>query len=227
MDVALCEKDASIILQVNDMTASFALTYDNLVSSVLQYLERSDAAVVQAIPTFITLAEFEIAQQIKTLGQIQVVESVMSAGNPVIPKPARWRKTVSMNVTSGGVKSSLFLRKYEYLQSYNANGSTGLPLYYGDYDYDHWLVSPTPDKAYTFEVLYYERLQPLSSANQTNWITQNAPNSMLFGTLLQAVIYLKTEQRQIFQQKYDAAMQALKAEDVTRVGDRSAVAVDS
>jgi hypothetical protein len=50
---------------------------------------------------------------------------------------------------------------------------------------------------------------------------------MLFGALLQAVIYLKDDARQIFQQKYDMAMQALKVEDVTRVGDRSAIAVDS
>jgi hypothetical protein len=50
---------------------------------------------------------------------------------------------------------------------------------------------------------------------------------MLYGTLLQAVVYLKNDQRQIFQQKYDQAMAALKTEDVTRVGDRSAVAVDS
>jgi hypothetical protein len=119
------------------------------------------------------------------------------------------------------------LRKFEYLQSYNNEGSTGLPIYYGDYDYDHWLVAPTPDDDYQFEVLYYERLAPLSSENQTNWITNNAPNAMLFGTLLQAVIYLKDDQRQIFQQKYDMAMAALKAEDVTRIGDRSAVAVDS
>jgi hypothetical protein len=36
---------------------------------VLQYLERSDAAVVNFIPTAVMLAEFEIAQDIKTLGQ--------------------------------------------------------------------------------------------------------------------------------------------------------------
>lgn len=56
------------------MTASFVLTYDNLVTTVEQYLERNDAAVVNQIPTFITLCEFEIAQQIKTLGQQQVVD---------------------------------------------------------------------------------------------------------------------------------------------------------
>jgi hypothetical protein len=151
----------------------------------------------------------------------------MNVGNPVIQKPARWRKTVSMTLNNGTQKSPVFLRKFEYLQSYNNEGSTGLPIYYGDYDYDHWLVAPTPDDDYQFEVLYYERLAPLSSENQTNWITNNAPNAMLFGTLLQAVIYLKDDQRQIFQQKYDMAMAALKAEDVTRIGDRSAVAVDS
>jgi hypothetical protein len=209
------------------MTTSFTLTYDNLVNTIKQYLERSDASVVERIPTFITLAEFEIAQQIKTLGQIQVVQSNMNIGNPIIQKPARWRKTVSMTVNNGTQKSPVFLRKFEYLQSYNNEGSTGLPIYYGDYDYDHWLVAPTPDDDYQFEVLYYERLEPLSTENQTNWITNNAPNAMLFGTLLQAVIYLKDDQRQIFQQKYDMAMSALKAEDVTRVGDRSAVVVDS
>ena len=209
------------------MTASFVLTYDSLISTIEQYLERNDAAVVDQIPTFITLAEFEIAQQIKTLGQIEVAQGVMQAGNPIVQKPARWRKTVSMSVTSSGEKTPVFLRKYEYLTNYNAESPSGLPLYYGDYDYDNWYISPIPDQAYTFEVLVYQRLQPLSSANQTNWITNNAPNAMLFGALLQAVIYLKDDARQIFQQKYDMAMQSLKAEDLIRVGDRSAIAVDS
>jgi len=48
-------------------TPSWVLTYDSLTETVKQYLERKDAAVVNAIPTFITLAEFEIAEQIKTL----------------------------------------------------------------------------------------------------------------------------------------------------------------
>lgn len=210
------------------MTVSWVMTYDSLNTMVLQYLERSDAAVVEAIPTFITLAEFEIAQQIKTLGQLQVVESTMTASNPVIQKPARWRKTVSMQVSLNGAKSPVLLRKYEYLKSYTPNAATtGLPLYYADYDYDHWLIAPTPDQAYSFEVLYYERIAPLSSANQTNWITQNAPNAMLFGTLLQAMPFLKNDARQIFQQKYQEAIAALKMEDVSRVGDRQAVAIDS
>ena len=210
------------------VTPSWVMTYDSLTSTVLQYLERKDQATINAIPTFITLAEFEIAEQIKTLGQLQVAESTMLSGNPLLQKPARWRKTVSMNVTVAGKKKPVLLRKYEYLKNYWPDDTqTDVPLYYADTDWEHWYIAPTPDQDYAFEVLYYERISPLSSTNQTNWLTQNAPNAMLFGTLLQAMPFLKNDQRQIFQQKYTEALQTLKGEDVARVGDRQAVAVDS
>ncbi len=207
-------------------TPSFALTYDSLITTVEQYLERNDAAVVDRIPTFISLCEFGIAQQIKTLGQIEVAQGTFLAGNPVVQKPARWRKTVSMSVGAG--KSPMFLRKYEYLTNYAAQSAPGQPLYYGDYDADNWFITPIPDVDYQFETLVYQRVQPLSSANQTNWFTNNAPNVMIYGTLTQAMSYLKSDARiATFKGQYDEAMAALKAEDVTRTGDRSAVALDS
>ena len=209
-------------------TPSWVMTYDSLTSSIQQYLERRDKAVVDAIPTFITLAEFEIAEQVKTLGQLQLVTATMTANNPVLQKPARWRKTVSMNVTINGKREPVLLRKYEYMKNYWPDASqSDAPRYYADTDWDHWYLAPTPADDYPFEVLYYERIAPLSETNQTNWLTQNAPNAMLFGALLQAMPFLKNDQRQIFEQKYTQALQALKAEDVTRVGDRQAVAVDS
>jgi len=90
---------------------SWVMTYDSLTSTVLQYLERKDAAVVNAIPTFISLAEFEIAQEIKTLGQLQVVEATMTPDNPILQKPARWRKTVSMSVKVDGKKQPVYHHK--------------------------------------------------------------------------------------------------------------------
>lgn len=210
-------------------TSASVMTYDSLIADVQQYLERNDAAVVNQIPEFIMLAEFEIAQEIKTLGQQQVVQSTMTTGNPVLPKPARWRKTVSMTLTdSSGQFQPIYLRKYEYLRAYAPSSSTtGVPLYYADYNYDNWLVAPAPDDDYVFEVLYYERIAPLSSENQTNWLTQNAPNAMLYGTLLQAMPFLKNDQRQIFQQKYTEVMQVLKAEDQLRLADRQTMAIES
>jgi hypothetical protein len=210
-------------------TTAYALTYDGLATLVLQYLERSDPAVVAFIPTAISLAEFEIAQDIKTLGQMEVVTANMQIGNPVIQKPARWRKTVSMTITTPTGKQPVFLRKLEYLNNYWPTvTATGTPLFYADYDYDNWFVAPTPIAAYAFEALCYTRLQPLDSATQTNWLTQNAPNAMLFGTLKQTAPFLKDDARlALWSGLFDAAMAALKTEDQLRIGDRQAIAQDS
>jgi hypothetical protein len=205
------------------------MTYNSLVQDIQQYLERSDAETIAKIPTFIMLAEQVIAAEIKFLGNLTVNTSTMVQGASVINKPARWHKTVSMNVTIGGVRQPVLLRKYEYLREYWPNASLeGVPAYYADYDYTHWLVAPTPAAAYSFEVLYYERVQPLDSSNQTNWFTEYAPQALLYGSLLQAMPYLKNDERiQMWQGQYDLIMKVLKAEDVQRIGDRQATVLDT
>lgn len=211
------------------MTTAAVMTYDSLVADVASYLERTDTATLQKIPTFVMLAEQIIASQIKFLGNMTVQTSNMVAGNPVIDKPARWRKTVSMNITVNGKRQPVLLRRYEYLREYWPDPTqTDVPKFYTDYDYTHWLVSPTPDTDYDFEVLYYERVQPLDSSNQTNWFTQYAPQALLYGSLLQAMPFLKNDSRiQIWQAMYQQAMDVLTAEDKLRVADRQAIAVDS
>jgi hypothetical protein len=205
------------------------LTYDSLAALVLQYLERTDAAVVDFIPNAIMLAEFEIAQDIKTLGQMMVASGNMNPGNPVIAKPSRWRKTVSMTLAAPTGKQPILLRKLEYLSAYAPDvTATDTPLYYADYDFDHWFVAPTPSAAFAFEALCYTRLQPLASDNQTNWLTQNAPNAMLYGTLKQTAPFLKDDARlAVWSGLFDAALAALKVEDQLRVGDRQSIVQDS
>jgi hypothetical protein len=209
------------------MTAS-VMTYDSLFENIQSYLERSDDATIEKIPLFIMLAEQVIASQIKFLGNLTVNTSSMVANEAIIDKPARWHKTVSMNVTIDGERRPVLLRKYEYLREYSPNGAEGVPKFYADYDYTHWLVAPTPDNAYDFEVLYYERVQPLDSSNQTNWFTIYAPQALLYGSLLQAMPYLKNDERMgMWQQQYDQIIGTLKSEDVARTADRQAVALDS
>jgi hypothetical protein len=82
--------------------------------------------------------------------------------------------------------------------------------------------------AYEYEVLYYERLQPLDSSNQTNWFTIYAPQALLYGSLLQAMPYIKNDERMpMWQQNYDLIIQTLKSEDVQRIGDRQATVLDT
>ena len=211
------------------MTTAVMMTYDSLAADVESYLERDDTATVSKIPTFIMLAEQNLAAQIKLLGNLMVNTSTMVIGQATIDKPARWRKTVSMNITVSGQRQPVLLRKYEYLREYWPDPAlTDVPKFYADYDYTHWIVSPTPDTAYDFEVLYYVRPQPLDSSNQSNWFTQYAPQALLYGSLLQAMPFLKNDGRTaMWQQQYDSILMALKTEDVTRIGDRQAIAVDS
>lgn len=211
------------------MPAAAVMTYDSLVADISSYLERTDTATLEKIPQFIMLAEQVIAADLKILGTITVQGSTMTTGSNIINKPARWHKTVSMNVTVAGKRQPVLLRKYEYIRSYWPDpAETSVPLYYCDYDYTHWLVGPTPDDDYSFEVLYYERVQPLDSSNQTNWFTIYAPQALLYGTLLQAMPFLKNDDRTpMWQAQYDLIMAALKNEDKLRIADRQAIAVDT
>ena len=211
------------------MTVAYAMTYDSLVIDIQQYLERTDTATLERIPTFIGLAEQIIASQIKFLGNLTVQTATLNPSDPIINKPARWHKTVSMNLTVAGERQPVLLRRYEYLREYWPDPTqTDVPRFYCDYDYTHWLVAPTPDAAYSFEVLYYERIQPLDSSNQTNWFTVYAPQALLYGSLLQAMPFLKNDERvPMWQAQYNAIMQTLMAEDKLRIADRQAVAADS
>jgi len=211
------------------MTTASVMTYDSLTENIQSYLERTDAATLDKIPLFIMLAEQVIASEIKFLGNLTVNTSSMVQGSFVIDKPVRWHKTISMNLIVSNQRQPVLLRKYEYLRQYWPNQTQqSTPLYYADYDYTHWMVAPTPDAAYTFEVLYYERAQPLDSTNQTNWFTVYAPQALLYGSLLQAMPFLKNDERiPMWQAQYSAIMQTLKAEDVSRIADRQTLVLDT
>ena len=211
------------------MPVAAVMTYNSLVDDISTYLERTDQATLEKIPTFIMLAEQVIASEIKFLGNLTVMQSTMVATQPVIDKPARWHKTVSMNVVVAGERKPVLLRKYEYLREYWPDPTqTEVPKFYCDYDYTHWLVAPTPASGYTFEVLYYERIQPLDSSNQTNWFTIYAPQALLYGSLLQAMPFLKNDERMpMWQAQYDKIINTLKTEDLTRIADRQSTVLDS
>ena len=211
------------------MTVAAVMTYDSLVNDIQTYLERTDDQTLEKIPQFIMLAEQIIAAEIKFLGNLIVATSAMVASDNVIPKPARWRKTVSMNVTVAGKRQPVLLRTYEYIREYWPDPTaTSAPLYFCDYDYQHWLVGPTPTLAYSYEVLYYERVQPLDSSNQSSWFTQYAPQALLYGTLLQAMPFVKNDERMpMWQSNYDKIIEVLKTENVIRAADRQAIVRDS
>jgi hypothetical protein len=199
---------------------AYVMTYDSLVQDIIRYSERNDTSFVDQIPRLIAMAEQAIASEVKTLWELNVVNTTLTPGSvgATLNKPVRWRKTVSMKIDGEPVLH----RSQEYVAQYQYESAQGQPKYYADYDYDHWALAPIPDSAYDVEIIYYSRIQPLDSTNQENLITREAPQAILFGTLLQAQGYLKSlDKLQIWQGLYDRAMNALKAENTSRNIDRN------
>lgn len=209
------------------------MTFETLKQDVRRYLERgatmaSDAVVYEQIPRLINLAERRIARELKVEGFINVVTGNLIAGQSVYAKPDRWRDTVSMAIGVGATndeRKTLFTRVYEYLRSYWPNPTlTDEPIFYSDYDYEHWLIAPTPNQDYPFEILYYELPPLLDDAVQSNWITEYAPQLLLYGTLLEATPFLKNDERiPVWQNMYDRAAAMLNGEDLGKILDRASV----
>jgi hypothetical protein len=209
------------------------MTFTTLQQDVRRYLERgttyaSDPVVFEQIPRLINLAERRIARELKIQGFINVVSGTLQSGVSVYPKPDRWRDTVSINIGTGvnnNTRKVLFARAYEYLLSYWPDRTaTDQPIFYSEYDYTHWLIAPTPNADYPFEVLYYELPPLLDDVVQTNWLTDYAPQLLLYGTLLEATPFLKNDERiPVWQNMYDRAAAMLNGEDLAKILDRSAV----
>lgn len=204
---------------------AYAMTYDSLLEDVRRYLERgftaeSDQIVYEQLPRLVTLGERRIARELKIQGFIRAVQTPLQVGVAVYLKPDRWRDTVSMTVDG----SPIYVRSYEYCRMYWPDESqTGSPQFYADYDYQHWLITPTPNVAQTLEVIYYEQPRFLGEDFQTNWLTEYAPDLLLYATLLESAPFLKNDERvQVWQAMYDRAAQALSGEDLKRIMDRSA-----
>lgn len=207
-----------------------AMTFTSLQEDARRYLERGyveDTTVYAQLPRLINLAERAIATELKFQGFINVVVTTLVAGTSVYDKPDRWRQTVSINFGTGtdnNTRTPLFARSYEYCRAYWPDSTVrAQPEFYGDYDYAHWLLVPTPDAAYPMEIVYYQQPPLLDDNNQTNWLTDYAPNALLYRTLLEATPFLKNDERiPTWQAMYSQQMQTINVQDLQKIVDRAA-----
>lgn len=117
----------------------------------------------------------------------------------------------------------LLPRSYEYCRLYWPNDELiDLPKYYADYDFNNWLVVPTPAAALPIEIAYYQVDNLIDDTTSENWLTQNAPDLLLYACLLEASPFLKNpEKTQEWNAMYTAAKQGFMSEDDQRIADRT------
>lgn len=196
------------------------MNYTNLVATAADYLERDD--IGGSIPTFIRFAEKKVARILKSQLATTTVTDNLTANSPLVTKPARWIETLSFTVLSGTNVSVLKKRSRETIQAMFPNQATAaLPQYYAEWQQNYFYLGATPDQAYNFELVIYQEPIPLDNSNQTNYLTEIAPDLMLYSTLLEAEGYLKNDDRlPVWKAARDECVQQLVGLDMSRQSDR-------
>lgn len=212
---------------------AFALTYTNLLTTLEAYLARQDANVVAQLPLFILLAQQRIVREMKLLGFRQEITGNYDAtciSTGIMQKPSDWRKTIAFysgTGTGNNTHTPVFERPYEYIREVYPNIVTGitpsLPRFYADADYNHWLIGPAPDQGYPYKIAYYATLTFLDATTGTNWLTINAPDLLIYACLLEAVPFVKADERiPVWQAMYANAKQALQMQELEGLYDTQA-----
>lgn len=208
-----------------------AMTYDSLLADLRRYIERgsvADTSVYAQLPSLVNLAERDIATKLKILGLLVPMTDDLVAGTSVYQKPNLWRATASMNfgVTNADdevERKFLLPRAYEFCRMYwPIEARRDEPLFYADYDYTHWLIVPTPVATYPWEVQSWQQPPLLDDANQSNWLTDFAPQALLYGALTQTLPFLKDGAwTKEWAGTYSEQLQVLDGQDLQRIIDRT------
>lgn len=207
------------------MTAAAVLTYNILLEQIPSYCERAgETQLIAQLPMIIMLAENRLAADMKQQGFQSVVTGTF--GGPVMAKPAFWRSTISFNYrdpVAGWLPVDL--RSLEYLKNYwPVEANIAAPLYYADYNATNFLIAPSPNAAYEFELAYYARLQPLSSSNGSNWLTVNAPQTLLYACIFEAQLWSRNLEKATFwKAQYEDQKNSIVSENAERLTDRNEV----
>jgi len=196
------------------------MTYDELVTNIRNYTEvDSNVFTASVINTFITMAENRILRDIDFDVFKKESTGTMTSGNKFLSAPSDLLTHRYMMITVDDDQIFLDFRDTSFMKEYWADGAaTGVPKYYSVWDQNTFYVAPTPNSNYTVELGYLYRPTQLSSANPTTWISDNAPEALLYACLIQAYSYTKgpAEMLGYFDNSYKLAIQGLGIEQQGR-----------
>ncbi len=214
------------------------MNYTTLFNTVKGYLENDFPSVsftdvagtgsttltgTQQINTFITQAEERIYNSVQIPALRKNVTGVTFGGNKYLSCPSDFLSSFSLAVIDGD-------GNYEYLLNKDVNfmraaypnpNDEGLPKYYALFGPTvvgetitaelSFILAPTPDDSYDVELHYY--YYPVSiteAASGQTWLGDNYSPVLLYGSLVEAYIFMKGEADLIagYEKKYqDAIMQ--------------------
>ena len=174
---------------------SFTLT--TLTASIQEWTQNDESTFVAEIPFFITNAEERIFKSVDLDYFRKNVTGTLTSGNKFLEKPSDYLATHSLSYVDSSSNNVFLLQKdVNFLQeAYDASSSTATPRFYAQFDANNFIVAPTPNSNYAVELHYYYRPASLTAGadSGTTWLSTNAPFALLFGSLVDAYLFMKGE----------------------------------
>ena len=192
-----------------------SFTYAQLQTAIQDFTENSETSFVNNLPVFIRGAEDRIFTVVDLELFRKNATSTLTVGDPYLSVPTDYLAPFSLQITTTNYKDFLLIKDVNYLQEYSVSvGTNGPPKYYSIFDVNNFILGPTPDQAYDVELHYYYRPASITAGTSsgTTWLSENAPNALLYGSLVEAYTYMEGEQdmMQLYEQRFGQEVQRLK-----------------
>jgi hypothetical protein len=191
-----------------------SFTLATLKSTVQDYCETAETTFVADLDTFIKESEERILKNVELPVFRKNVTGSAASSNTYLSTPTDFLAPYSLAVISSSVYSYLLFKHVSFIRDFTPNPTTtGTPKYYALFDDNTFMLAPTPDQNYSFELHYKYRPASLTttSGTETTWLSLNAPDALLYGTLVEAATFLKVpEEVAQYEQRFIQAINSLK-----------------
>ena len=184
-------------------------SYANLKTAVADWL--ADDTLTSYIPDFITLAEARIYRELKVRQMETALSSAIASGVIAVPSGYRQMKWAYVD---GSPTVPLQVVSLEYIYSqYPTRSSDRKPRYMAR-EGSNFIFGPYPDSTYTIKGTYYKKLDVLSDSNTTNWLITDAPDLILFASLVEAKAFIMDDPRIVlWETRYSHAKDEIEQQD--------------
>ena len=190
-----------------------AWTFTTLKTAIQDYTQNSETTFVNNLSNFITDTEEKILKTVNLPVFKKNVTGTMTSGNTYLSAPSDFLTPFSLALDNSGYEYLMFKEVNFIREAYPVSSTTGVPKYYALFDDDTFILGPTPNANFTVELHYvYRPTSITTSADGTSWLGTNAPDALLYGSLVQAYSFMKGEADLIanYTQQYNEALSRLK-----------------
>lgn len=171
------------------------MTYTELVEAALSYADRSDIEVTNAIDTFIVLAEAKMNRLLKTRKQSARIYTPTVEGQEFYSFPPDYSGMRDIQVNSEltfDQSHSSTPMSYMTPEQFNVkrNDPNGVNLYYTIIA-NQLQIYPKQEAGKTIEMVYYQKVPPLSESAASNWMSEDNPDAYLAGVVAEIELFVK------------------------------------